>query len=121
MTVLEIPQIFPAPEYDGTDNHRWPRRGSMANDCLIRQGNICPLTGKNNDDHPLQAAHLLPHAVASVQSYADVPYWCLLSFILAPDVLAQLCEVAGGPNSSALTNGIAMDGTIHGQFDKGTI
>lgn len=120
MMVLEIPHIFPALE-DGVDNYRWPRRGSMANDCLIRQGNICPLTGKNNDDHPLQAAHLVPHAVAAVESYADVPYWCLLSFILAPDVLAHLCEVAGGPSSSTLTNGIAMDATMHSQFDKGTI
>lgn len=120
MMVLEIPHIFPALE-DGVDNYRWPRRESMATDCLIRQGNICPLTGKNNDDHPLQAAHLVPHAVASVESYADVPYWCLLSFILPPDVLAHLCELAGGPNSSTLTNGIAMDGTMHTQFDKGTI
>lgn len=120
MLALEIPHIFPGLE-DGVDNYRWPRRGSMANDCLIRQGNICPLTGRNNDDHPLQTAHLLPHALASVESYADVPYWCLLSFILAPDVLAHLCEVAGGANSSALTNGIAMDGTMHSQFDKGTI
>lgn len=120
MLALQIPDTLHDLE-QVVNNYRWPRRGTMTNDCLIRQGNICPLTGRNNDDHPLQTGHLLPHAVASVESYADVPYWCLLSFILPPDVMAHVCRVAGGRNSSTLINGMAMDGTIHSQFSKWTI
>lgn len=97
------------------------RRGTLANECLSRQQNTCPITGLTMDTFPLETAHLIPHAVAAIESIAVTPYWRPLSLCLGTPLTSHIYDIVGGFKSFLPTNGLALDPVVHHLFDRGTI
>lgn len=104
-----------------TTSERFSRGGNLSQDCLIRQGDVCPITGHSNNPFGLETAHLIPHSVAAIKSLDGTPFWLLLTICLGPDLRDQIYGIAGGPAASCSTNGLALDSNIHTLFDRGVI
>lgn len=114
---LGISQALP----QNVESRRLARRGSLASDCLCRQQNTCPITGRTSDTYPLETAHLVPHAVAAIESIAVTPYWRLLSVCLGTALTSHIYAIVGGSKSFLPTNGLSLDSVVHHLFDRGTI
>lgn len=100
---------------------RFSRGGNLSQDCLIRQGEVCPITGHLNNPFGLETAHLIPHSVAAIKTLDGTPFWLLLTICLGPDIRDQIYNVVGGNSSSCSTNGLSLDSNIHALFDRGVI
>lgn len=103
------------------EDHHFGRRQSLANNCLARQRNVCPITGRTNEPYILETAHLVPHSVAAVETFAVPPYWRLLKLCLGPTLTDHIYTIAGSYNSFRSTNGISLDSSIHTLFDRGIL
>lgn len=104
-----------------TTSERFSRGGNLAQDCLIRQGEVCPITGHSNNPFGLETAHLIPHSVAAIKTMDGTPFWLLLTICLGPDLRDQIYSIVGGSASSCSTNGLSLDSNIHALFDRGVI
>lgn len=114
---LGISQALP----QNIESRRLTRRGSLASECLLRQRSTCPITGRTSDTYPLETAHLVPHAVAAIDSIAVTPYWRLLSLCLGQPLTSHIFEIVGGCKSFLSTNGLSLDSVVHHLFDRGTV
>lgn len=104
-----------------TTGERFARGGNLSQDCLIRQGDVCPITGHLNNPFVLETAHLIPHSVAAIKTLDGTPFWLLLTICLGPDLRDQIYNVVGGSASSSSTNGLSLDPNIHALFDRGVL
>lgn len=103
------------------ESRRLTRRGSLDSDCLSRQQNTCPITGRTSDTYHLETAHLVPHALAAIESIAVTPYWTFLSVCLGPPLTSHIYAIGGGSKSFLSTNGLSLDSAVHHLFDRGTV
>lgn len=113
---LGIDHALPTPD---ADDHCFHRRGSLADECLVRQHNVCPITGHKHNPHILEAANLVPHSAAAIWFLSDTPFWRLLSITVGPAVRDTVYRIVGGTNSFRSTNGIALDSSLRSLFDRG--
>lgn len=104
-----------------TTSERFSRGGNLSQDCLMRQGEVCPITGHSNNPFGLETAHLIPHSVAAIKTMDGTPFWLLLTICLGPDLRDQIYSIVGGSASSSSTNGLSLDSNIHALFDRGVI
>lgn len=114
---LGIPQTLPG-SGNPHSSERFTQQGSLTNDCLSRQHNTCPITGRMNDTYPLETAHLVPHAIENIDVAS---YWRFLNLCFGTALTSHIYEIVGGSNSFLSTNGISLDLSVHHMFGRGTI
>ncbi|KAL0631234.1 hypothetical protein Q9L58_009906 [Maublancomyces gigas] len=101
--------LYPSPNFT--------HQGSLRKDCLSRQRNTCPITGRMNKTYTLETTHLVPHAIENATSAS---YWSFLTLCLGTALTSRIYDIISGPNSS-LANGISLDLSVHHLFKRGTI
>lgn len=118
--VLELPGMVPKLRRVDRERSRLGRRGSLAEACLTRQNNTCPITGRTSDLFQLETAHIVPHSIAALETVGDLPYWQCLRLCLGPTLSDHIFNLVAGSNSFLSFNGIAIDPTLHSSlFDHG--
>lgn len=115
-----VPNLRPLATGAARSSSRFGRRASLADTCLARQNNTCPITGRTVELFQLETAHLIPHSIAALETADDLPYWRFLRLFLGPVLSDHIFNLVAGSNSFRSTNGVAMDPTLHGSlFDRG--
>lgn len=115
-----VPNLRPLATGVARSSSRFGRRASLADACLARQNNTCPITGRTVELFQLETAHLIPHSIAVLETADDLPYWRFLRLCLGPVLSDHIFNLVAGSNSFRSTNGVAMDPTLHGSlFDRG--
>lgn len=110
-----LPRATSATTADAATSSR-TRSAKLAHDCCKRQEDACPLTLM---DQMIETGHIIPHSVARLSSSAH-RFWFLAAIILGP-IRDTFHNIVHGANSYAPTNGLAMEPTLHRQFDKGIV
>lgn len=101
--------LYPSPNFT--------HQGSLRKDCLSRQRNTCPITGRMNKTYTLETTHLVPHAIENATSAS---YWSFLTLCFGTALTSRIYDIISGSNSS-LANGISLDLSVHHLFKRGTI
>lgn len=72
-----VPNLGPLATGAACSSGRFGRRASLADACIARQNNTCPITGRTVELLQLETVHLIPHSIAALETTDDLPYWHL--------------------------------------------
>lgn len=117
---------LPGPSATGSTAESSPpllsrRNKDLSEECKERDQHACVITGcKSSDGFSIEAAHILPYALAKEAACRKLRFWSMLEIFFGVEHTDHIFDVTA-TNLDTLWNVVSLHNSIHSMYDNGRL